>query len=176
MYWDIDEVEQQRKQAPAGTSTQRLWYNALCYQRSKLMRLIQEDIMWDSEAERLFAQAFWEAMDSLFAQEAEATERGGSRSVQERFEDLCDDLRRRLMRAKTRILLRATLAEIFANAGRQKTIRTFTPVIWRLVDHPDFWQQGRDLALVALVSYRRKAIREGKEVDPDSATNQSKGN
>lgn len=175
MPWDEKELEQQRKQSDAGSSTERVWFNALTYQRSKLMRLISEDIMWDTEAEKLFAQAFWEALDSLYAQEAEATERGGSRTVQDRFEHLNEDIRRRLMQAKTRVLLRAALAELFAKAGRQKTFRTYTAALWRLIDHPDYWQQGRDLALVALASYRRRAVREGKEQETDP-TSTVKGN
>ena len=176
MPWDEKELEQQRKQADAGSSTERVWFGALTYQRSKLMRLISEDIMWDTEAEKLFAQAFWEALDSLYAQEAEATERGGSRTVQDRFEHLNEDIRRRLMQAKTRALLRAALAELFAKAGRQKTFRTYTAAFWRLIDHPDYWQQGRDLALVALASYRRRAVREGKEQETESTTSSEKGN
>ncbi|HEX4609329.1 MAG TPA: type I-MYXAN CRISPR-associated Cas8a1/Cmx1, partial [Urbifossiella sp.] len=167
MPWDEKAMEQQRKQSDKGTSTERVWFQALTYQRSKLMRLIQEDIMWDSEAEKLFVQAFWETLDSLYAQEAEAKDRGGSRSIEDRFEHLNEDIRRRLMQAKTRVLLRGALAEWFAKAGRQKTFRTYTAAFWRLIDHPDYWQQGRDLALVALASYRRRAVREGKE--PESA-------
>ena len=140
------------------------------------MRLIQDDNMWDSEAEKFFAQAFWEALDSLYAQEAEATERGGSRSVTDRFEHLNEDIRRSLMQAKTRALLRANLSELFAKAGRTKTFRAYAPAIWRLIDHVDHWKKGRDLALVALASYRRRAVREGKEPEVDPATTPAKGN
>lgn len=132
------------------------------------MRLIQEDNMWDTEAEKLFAQAFWESLDSLYAQEAEATERGGSRTANERFEHLNEDIRRRLMQAKTRVLLRGVLSELFAKAGRQKTFRTYTAAIWRLIDHPEHWQKGRDLSLVALASYRKRSVREGKVQESES--------
>ena len=168
MPWDEKELEQQRKQSDKGSSTERVWFNALAYQRSKLMRLIKEDNMWDTEAEKFFAQAFWESLDSLYAQEAEATERGGSRTANERFEHLNEDIRRRLMQAKTRVLLRAALSELFAKAGRQKTFRTYTAAIWRLIDHPEHWQKGRDLSLVALASYRKRSVREGKEQETES--------
>ncbi len=159
LIWDLDEVERQRKRQP-GTSLERLWFQAICYQRSKLMKLIAEQDMWDTEAERLFVEAFWETLDSLYAQEAAATERGGSRTAAERFEDLNDDIRRRLTQAKTRTLLRAVLADLFAKAGRQRTIRTHPAVVWRLIDHPDHWRKGRDLALLALASHRKKEDRE----------------
>jgi CRISPR-associated protein Cas8a1/Csx13 len=157
--WDLDEMERQRKKKP-GTSIERLWFEAICYQRSKLMKLIQEEAMWDTEAEKVFVQAFWEVMDSLYAQEASAANRGGSRTIADRFEDLNDDIRRKLTQAKTRTLLRAALANMFAKAGRQKTIRSYPAAVWRLIDHPDHWRKGRDLALLALASHRKKEERE----------------
>jgi CRISPR-associated protein Cas8a1/Csx13 len=159
MIWDLGEMERQRKKQP-GNSIERLWFKAICYQRSKLMKVIAEDDMWDTEAEKVFVEAFWETLDSLYAQEAAATERGGSRTVAERFEDLNDDIRRRLTQAKTRTLLRTVLADLFAKAGRQKTIRSHPAAVWRLIDHPDHWRKGRDLALLALASHRKKEERE----------------
>lgn len=157
--WDHDEMEMQRKRQP-GTSIERLWFKAICYQRSKLMRLIKDDDMWDTEAERVFVEAFWETLDALYAQEAAATERGGSRTVTDRFEDLNDEIRRRLTQAKTRALLRAVLSDLFAKAGRQRMIRTHPAAVWRLMDHPEYWRKGRDLALLALASHRKKEDRE----------------
>jgi CRISPR-associated protein Cas8a1/Csx13 len=158
LIWNRDEMERQRKKQP-GTSIERLWFLAICYQRSKLMKLIAEDDMWDTEAEKTFVEAFWQALDSLYAQEAAATERGGSRTVAERFEDLNDDIRRRLTQAKTRTLLRTALADLFAKAGRQKSIRAHPAAVWRLIDHPDHWRKGRDLAMLALASHRKKEDR-----------------
>jgi CRISPR-associated protein Cas8a1/Csx13 len=124
------------------------------------MKLIAEDDMWDTEAEKVFVQAFWEALDSLYAQEAAATERGGSRTATDRFEDLNEDIRRKLTQAKTRTLLRGALSDLFAKAGRQKTIRTHPAALWRLIDSPDQWRKGRDLALLALSSHRKREDRQ----------------
>lgn len=175
MPWDEQELEQQRKQADAGSSTEHVWFRALTYHRSKLMKLITQDDMWDTEAEKVFVHAFWETLDVLYAKEAAAIERGGSRTVEARFEDLNEDIRRALMQAKTRVLLRAVLAELFAKAGRQKSVREHPAAVWRLIDHPDRWQQGRDLALLALASHRNRAAREGKEPESDSTTPTEKG-
>ena len=124
------------------------------------MKLIQEEDMWDNEAEKIFVKAFWEAMDSLYAQEGKATERGGTRTAEDRFGDLNDELRRRITQARTRALLRSVLADVFAKAGRQKSIRAHPAAVWRLIDHPDHWRKGRDLALLALASHRNKEERE----------------
>jgi CRISPR-associated protein Cas8a1/Csx13 len=166
LIWNLEEAERERKKL--SVSLERAWFQAVCYQRSKLMKLITEDDMWDTEAERVFVQAFWETLDALYAQEAAATARGGSRTVGERFEDLNDEIRRRITQAKTRTLLRMALADLFAKAGRQKTIRAHPAVVWRLIDHADEWRKGRDLALLALASHRKKEDRE-------SATTPQKG-
>ncbi|HEY7425608.1 MAG TPA: type I-MYXAN CRISPR-associated Cas8a1/Cmx1 [Gemmataceae bacterium] len=166
LVWNLDEAERERKKL--GTSLERAWFQAICYQRSKLMKLIAEDDMWDTEAEKVFVEAFWETLDALYAQEAAATERGGSRTVTERFEDLNDEIRRRLTQAKTRTLLRTALADLFAKAGRQKSVRSHPAAVWRLIDHPDHWRKGRDLALLALASHRKKD-------DRASTTAQEKG-
>jgi hypothetical protein len=86
LIWNLDEAEKVRKRL--GTSLERAWFQAVCYQRSKLMKLIAEDDMWDTEAEKVFVEAFWETLDSLYAQEAAATARGDSRTGEDRFEDL----------------------------------------------------------------------------------------
>jgi CRISPR-associated protein Cas8a1/Csx13 len=162
--WNFEEAERERKKL--GTSLEHAWFQAICYQRSKLMKLIAEDDMWDTEAEKVFVHAFWETLDSLYAQEAAATERGGSRTATERFDDLNDDIRRRLAQAKTRTLLRTVLTDLFAKAGRQKFIRAHPATIWRLIDHGDHWRKGRDLALLALASHRKKEDRESTATTP----------
>jgi CRISPR-associated protein Cas8a1/Csx13 len=167
--WDHHELERVRKRnkelndrdrGNRPTSHETILFAVLGYQRSKLMKLIAEDEMWETEAEKVFVEAFWETLDSLYAQEADAVKRGGSASVEKRWERLEGELYRTLMQAKTRPLLRTALASWFGKAGRQKSIRTYPAAVWRLIDHPDHWRKGRDLALLALSSHRKKAERE----------------
>jgi len=158
LIWNVREAENERKKT--GKSLERAWFQILCYQRSKLMKLIAEDDMWDTEAEKVFVQAFWETLDSLYAQEADATRRGGSRTATDRFDDLNEEIYRRLTQAKTRTLLRAALAELFSKAGRHKMIQSHPAAIWRLIDDPKQWMKGRDLALLALTSHRKKEDRQ----------------
>src|SRR5262249_994711 len=51
--WDEQELEDLRRyfkaRDNAGYSRETTWFHALCLQRSKLMRLIAEDDMWDTE-------------------------------------------------------------------------------------------------------------------------------
>jgi CRISPR-associated protein Cas8a1/Csx13 len=157
--WDSDRLEWQRKAMP-GRSIERIWFHSLSYQRRRLMELIQETEMWDDELERRFVEAFWSTLASLYAKEAKAVERGGSRSFEERLDDLNEDIRRSLMRAKTRVLLRGFLAELFAKGSRQPAVVQNRAGIWNLMDHPYDWKKARDLALLALATYQSKDKRE----------------
>ena len=121
------------------------------------MELIKENDMWDDESDRLFVEAFWEIMAALYRREADAVKRGGSRTWQDRCEDLNEEIRRSLTRAKTGPLLRETLADLFSRPVekyRSKAVRSNPGTIWRLIDGD--WKRGRDLALLALASYTRK--------------------
>jgi CRISPR-associated protein Cas8a1/Csx13 len=73
------------------------------------------------------------------------------------------------VQSKTRVLLRAALSNLLAKAGRQRTVRNHPGAIWRLIDHPDHWKKGRDLALLALASHRKKEERESKSTTKTGA-------
>jgi CRISPR-associated protein Cas8a1/Csx13 len=164
MMWDRDELERQRKRnkerndvdgVRRPTSPTSILFDALQQQRRSLMKLIQDDAMWDTEAEKVFVEAFWETLRALYRREADAAkERGGSRTAGDRMEDLNEELRRSLSQAKTNALLRQLLTEFYSRPVkkyRSPTLGKYSAMIWRLVDAD--WKKGRDLALLALASY-----------------------
>jgi CRISPR-associated protein Cas8a1/Csx13 len=171
--WDLDALERQRKKAP-GKSIERLWFQNLSYQRRNLMELVEETAMWNKESERYFIEAFWAMLASLYAQEAKAVERGGARKIEERLDDLNEDIRRSLVRAKTRVLLRGYLAELFAKGGRQPAVVQNRETIWGFIDHPYDWKKARDLAMLALVTYQSREQRE-KNASLDKPTTEKGG-
>lgn len=131
------------------------------------MELIRDKDMWDDLDERLFVEAFWEILAALYKREADAGERGGSRNWQDRCEDLNEDIRRSLARAKTGPLLRETLADLFSRPVkryRSKAIRSQPATVWRLIDRD--WKRGRDLSLLALASYQSKEKRGSNTSEP----------
>ncbi|MFW6106786.1 MAG: type I-MYXAN CRISPR-associated Cas8a1/Cmx1, partial [bacterium] len=111
--WDRDALDRQHK-STSGISVERIWFNNLLYQRGSLMELVKEEDMWDRPEERLFVEAFWQILAALYRREGDAVQRGGSRTYVDRIEDLNEDVRRSLTRAKTRPLLRETIADLFA--------------------------------------------------------------
>lgn len=169
LLWDRDSLDRLRKRRP-GTSVERLWFQNLCYQRGKLMDLIQDNDMWDNPEERLFVEAFWELLGLLYIRERKAVERGGTRPYEQRCEDLNEEIRRILTRSKTGPLARQAMTDLMtrpfemyrANPDdspptRSKTVRANPATIWRLIDRD--WKLGRDLALLALASYQSKEKR-----------------
>jgi len=153
-HWDADNLEKQRKNK-SGVSLERLWFdNIKKHEGRNLMALVEHKEMWDTEAEQLFVQAFHESLRKLYGKEKEAARRGGSRSIQERIQDLNDDIYRTLSRCKTREILRRTVTDIFAKAGRPATVVDHTTEIWGLLNHQHDWKKARDLALLALASYK----------------------
>jgi len=161
--WDRDALDRQRKKARVGVSIERLWFDNLAHQRGRLMELIQEGEMWNTPGERMFVEAFWQILSALYRQEVDAVERGGARKIEERLQDLNEDLRRRITRAKTRPLLRETILDLFAKpveTYRSPIVRQHPALVWSLLDDAHEWKRARDLALLALVSYQSKEKRE----------------
>ncbi len=139
-----------------GESVQSTWFRQLSMQRKRLHELCEEASMWDSDEDRQFVEAFWQNLRALYAREASAVaDRGGSRDPRKRWQQLNEELRRLLARATTRNQVRQVLADIFSRpAGRfrSKVLSENPGAVWRLIDAD--WQRGRDLALLALVSYQ----------------------
>jgi CRISPR-associated protein Cas8a1/Csx13 len=181
--WDRENLENLRKRnkemndrdgGNRPTSPEMILFGALCYQRSNLMKLIVEDEMWDNPHDQCFLEAFWETLARLYFLERKAVEeRGGSRTPEDRMNDLNEKTRRDLMQAKTRILLRKTLAEFFAKPAklaRSETLCAKVAMVWRTIDSD--WRKGRDLALLALITYQSREKRETAIVNESQQSNQ----
>lgn len=142
------------------------------------MKLVQNEEMWDSKAEQLFVEAFWQILAALYKQEADAVQRGGTRIVDDRMQDLNEDIRRSLTRAKTRPLLREAIAGLIAKPVekyRSPLIREHPDVIWSLINDPYDWKRARDLALLALASYMNKEKRAAMARDEEITETMTEG-
>lgn len=146
-------VEEQRQ---SSESTQRAWFRLVGYHRGGLREFMQE--MWkmgdsSTAVDEAFVSAFHEALRHLYGKEKEAAKRG-SRSATERMQDRTEQVRRELSRANTRPLLRAVLAEFFAEAGRTVPLKDHRQAIWQFIDGARSWRRARDLALLSLATYK----------------------
>jgi CRISPR-associated protein Cas8a1/Csx13 len=183
--WERDILESERKRIAGRSgasgkapSIERLCFRNLIRLKGGLMELIREPEMWDSPHEAMFVEAFWESLRSLYRQEARAAKkRGGSRSAKKRIRHLREEIYRSLMRSKTRELTRQALAELIAKAGQgrapdETVVRDNPATIWKLIDDPLGWKRARDLALLALATYTKKASKpDQKGSKPSPLTN-----
>ena len=159
-------------------SPERLWFLKLHqFERSQLMELSNEERMWDSpEEKRLLETLRYPVLWRLLNEEECAVgNRGGSRSLAERWDDTVEKWHRRFLRAKTRPLFRAVIHELLSTAQRRtrkwdkdkkqisriggivfpsaKDDGTFHVWFWHEVNDPHGWQRIRDLVLLALVTF-----------------------
>lgn len=166
--WQLDELENQRQQTKKwddkGISLEHLWFNNLLKERRALMNLAQEPIMWDSPEEQTLLIIFHQTLRQLLNKEEETHKRGASRSLGERWDDRVQDIRRGLMRAKTRELNRKFLMELLAEGGGSKHLTENKEVLWRFLNHHYDWQKVRDLALLALITFTDQRLRKPKEI------------
>ncbi|MBU4355745.1 MAG: type I-MYXAN CRISPR-associated Cas8a1/Cmx1 [Proteobacteria bacterium] len=163
--WQVDALENQRKKQQDNISLDRLWFQNLERERRAIMDLANEEAMWDSPEEQAFVAIFQQTLRNLLNRENEALSRGGSRTLWDRWEDRVENIRRDLMRAKTRELNRKFVVEFLAAGGGNKLLTQQKEVLWHFLNHPFDWKKARDLALVALVTFtdKRLAKPEAKE-------------
>jgi CRISPR-associated protein Cas8a1/Csx13 len=165
--WQLDELENQRQQTKKrddkGISLEHLWFNNLLIERRALMNLAQEPSMWDSSEEQALLTIFHQTLRQLLNKEEEAQRRGGSRTLWDRWDDRVQDIRRGLMRAKTRELNRKFIMEFLAEGGGSRELTANKEALWRFLNHPYDWQKARDLAFLALVTFTDQRLGKPKE-------------
>lgn len=175
--WYRKKLEDMRKKAgktEKGGSAERIWYERIAqFERKALIEFMEEPIVWQNDVEEWFVDAFHEGLRKLYGKEsAAAKERQGSRDWKERIRDLRADIYRKLVHARTAAQVRAVLSEYWARADGVRTLGEHTGEIWAFLRND--WENARDLALVALASYKGKGADDGAaESEPDHEIDES---
>lgn len=106
-------------------SPERLWFLKLRhFEGRQLMSIANEERMWDDSKEKDILDAFRRALRRLLNREDKAIkQRGGSRDLPKRWDNTADKWHRRLLYAKTGLLLSRTVHELLAEAARSPSIR-----------------------------------------------------
>lgn len=148
---------------------EKVWLRHIFYSREALRQIMSELTPEDS-VDRHFEAAFHTALSRRYKAEAvragsQGAEHGegNRRGAGERMEHMRETLRRGLMHANTRTLLRHTLAAFFAEAGHNPTLQEHGREVWSFIDGESSWTRARDLALLSIVTYQRR------ESDPPEA-------
>lgn len=126
-------------------------FEKLNYEREGLNQMIQsKKIEWSEPSHRLFVQAFHEALSYTYGQLSSRTQA----DEQIRFDKVNERFRTRLSRCKTPKDVREFVMDFWARAGRLPTVQDNWEEFMRLMTND--WKAARDLALLALVSYKGK--------------------
>lgn len=187
-FWQHDQVAEERKRSGESISEERLWMRKLRYERRQLMAIVSEDGMWDDPRERNLLEAFVRALRRLLNREKQALKRGGTRDLAKRWDNTMDKWHRRLLNAKTRLLLSAAVHELLALAARSPALRdgkvvepggpvfllppidgesvedrrtrneAFHADFRRMLNHASEWKKVRDLALLALTTFTDRRL------------------
>ncbi len=124
------------------------------YERKELQNMV-ENMQWNDSAERTLVRSVHEAMRRRFGAIAAENE-GNPTARRNRIQRESDRLRMALAGAKTQADFSRTITDLWSRAGTLPELQEhWSDVLPFLSDRR--WQQGRDLALLALASYKGKS-------------------
>jgi CRISPR-associated protein Cas8a1/Csx13 len=123
-------------------------FEKLNYEREGLNQMIQSKKVEWSKEERLFVEAFHEALRKTYRQQSDRTKD----DEKVRFDKVNQKFRTKLMRCKNRNSVREFVMDFWARAGTLPTVQDNWEEFMRLMTND--WKAVRDLALLALVSYK----------------------
>ena len=133
-------------------------FEKLTYEREGLNQMIQSNkVEWNEklkvegkESDRLFVEACHEALSYTYGQLSSRTKD----DEQIRFDKVNERFRTRLVRCKNGNNLREFIMDFWARAGRLPAVQANWEALIQLITND--WKAARDLALLALVSYKGK--------------------
>jgi len=125
-------------------------FKKLNYEKEGLNQMTQSKKVEWSDRDRLFVQAFHEALSYTYGQLSSRTKE----DEQIRFDKVNEKFRTRLTRCKTAKAVREFVMDFWARAGKLPTVQDNWETFMQLIMKD--WQAAKDLALLALVSYKGK--------------------
>ena len=166
------------------------------------MAIASAQEVWDDPQEKETLDAFRRAFRRLLNREMRGLDRGGSRDLAKRWDNTADRWHRRLLHAKTRLLLSTVVHELLAEAARspdrrrdtggpafllpkisedesEESRRTrndaFQAEFRRMVNHPSEWKKVRDLALLALTTFADRRLGNSNDNQPTKQNGEEVG-
>lgn len=136
-------------------------FKQLSYERGGLYQMVIRTDM--DPRERWFVEACHEAIYYTYGQIRQNTKPGDD--VKARFNRMNVRLRSELSRCRKHDSFRETIISFWSKSGRPPTLKEHWNELIELVMDEKQWRKARDLALLALASYKGKE----REGDPDEA-------
>lgn len=141
-------------------------FQQLTYERGGLNQMVKA-AKWDTETEKLFVQACHEAIRYTFGQLKKNADKRGEVP---NFDRENIRIRTGLGRCKNANTFREFISDFFARAGRPPTLQAHWTELMNMILND--WKKSRDLALLALASYKGKGVdaeysEESTEIDSE---------
>ncbi|MHC5674846.1 type I-MYXAN CRISPR-associated Cas8a1/Cmx1 [Nostoc sp.] len=137
-------------------------FKKLSYERGGLYQVIQK--VQSDEREKLFVKACHEAINYTYGQVADKTKAGEIPN----FERVTVKFRTGLTRCKNSDTFREFITDFWSRSGRIPTLQEHWEELMEFVMADKNWKKSRDLALLALASYKGKGISHEDNADEDS--------
>jgi CRISPR-associated protein Cas8a1/Csx13 len=136
-------------------------YRVVKYEWEGLSKVVRTDEM--ERSERVLVAACHEALYRRYGQIKGATNPG--ESIKARFEREYERLRVGLARCKNAASLRQELTDFWSRAGQLEALQDNWDAVLPMFD--EHWARARDLALLALASYKRPDSAQGRAADSE---------
>jgi CRISPR-associated protein Cas8a1/Csx13 len=133
-------------------------FKQLTYERGGLYQVIQK--IESDEREKLFIQACHEAIKFTYGQ---ISHRAGDRKEFANFDRENTKIRTGLSRCKNSVSFREFITNFWSRAGCIPTLQEHWQDLMGLVMDEKEWKKARDLALLALASYKGKGVTDSSE-------------
>jgi len=144
-------------------------FKKLAYERGGLYQVIQK--VQSDEREKLFVQACHEAIKFTYGQISEQAKKRGEVP---NFDRETVRIRTGLSRSKNAENFREFITEFWSRAGRIPTLQEHWQDLMQFVMQDSYWKKSRDLALLALASYKGKKDSDEDERDETDENNELK--
>lgn len=134
-------------------------FKKLSYERRGLYQVIQK--IKSDEREKLFVQACHEAISYTYGQLAGKTKEGEIPN----FDRVTVRIRTGLSRCKNSETFREFITDFWSRAGKIPTLQEHWEELMEFVMVDKNWKKSRDLALLALASYKSKGVSHDTDID-----------
>jgi CRISPR-associated protein Cas8a1/Csx13 len=144
-------------------------FDRLTYEKKGLYAMVQKADSENEKLEKLFVEAFHEALYFIYGQiKQQVEDKGGSPEFQKElrnslFKREAGKIRSELVRARRAEKLREFLVRFFTQAGRVPKLKEHWTELMQMAMGRGDWKLTRDLALLALASYKGKGVKKSGE-------------
>ncbi len=128
-------------------------FKKITYERSDLNRMVQ-NAAWNDEVEKLFVTACHEA---LLMRGGKLKAEAAKRREKPNYDRLTEGMRTGILRCKNAETFREFITDFWSRAGSVPTLQKHWPGMIALINDERKWKTAKDLALLALASYKPPA-------------------